>query len=71
LPVEVNLQLYATSRNSPAFEFRRINGYTHGIIHERRGLTPAFRMGQGDPPELSGTPPLKEGHNREIAPPPL
>lgn len=33
-------------------------------------LTPAFRMGQGDSPELPDTPPLKEGHKREIAPTP-
>jgi hypothetical protein len=31
-------------------------------------LTPAFRMGQGDSPELRGTPPLKEEYKREIAP---
>jgi len=71
LPVEVNLQLYATSRNSPAFEFQTVNDDSTGIIRQRRGLIPAFRMGQGDSPELRGTPPLKEGHNREIAPPPL
>ena len=62
--------------SSTICHFRRIVGLRMSVDHRPyhwyppapKELTPAFRMGQGDSPELRGTPPLKEEYKCEIAP---